>query len=572
MSRNDLKQPTIENFYLEIHANKKPLATLRSTGQPAIGFALCALGFVICVLLMVAPLARMPDRVTTLHIAVGSLLATVGSWLPSNFGLASNPLDARGSTACIEFFLLLALAGICYGLGALLVQRRAEASNQRSLRYLIWASAILAGTIYVLTPAMLSHDIVAYASYGRVLAVYHSNPYFVAIATFPHDPFTSVNYWSKTVSAYGPIWMFVCGFFGLLLHPTLADYTLAFRFFALAMHLLNTWLVGCTLRQMDRAPRTVTLGMLLYAWNPLALLESSLGGHNDVLMVTFVLLSILLAVRAEKRGQLLLPRGYLPPVVALTLATLVKFTALPILATYLIFLICKTLRPTTESSHELKQALRNWRPALALLAGSLLSVLLVALAFYGPFWFGHSPQAIASSFKDVPSSLYSQNSFMRATTAWLNYKPATTFPYTLLTYRRFWDLLTYLALASGLILGTLRLWSRPTTKTFVLAALATLGAVLLITPWFFSWYITWIIGLVVVCLPLRQGRVQSALLAFTLTFSFSALLTYLFVSRYQPFDSWAYLVSILTTVPPTCAFLLALVLWRPARHSTIRSF
>lgn len=559
----------LEKFSLKIHSDKETMAKLGATNQLTVGLALCMLGFALCTLLMVTPLVRMPDRVITLHIAPGAWLARAGNWLPANLGLASDPLNARGSTACVEFICLLGLVGVCYGLGAFLVRRQTETGKQCMPRTFIWAGALLAGAIYVLTPAMLSHDIIVYASYGRVLMTYHANPYFVEIAAFPHDPFTPINYWARTVSAYGPIWVFVCGLFSLVLQPAVLAYVLAFRLFALAIHLFNTWLVGRTLHDMGRSPRTVTLGMLLYAWNPLVLLESSLGGHNDVFMLMFILLGILLAVRAEQHGLLLRPRGYLPPVVALMLATLVKFTALPILAMYLLLLICKALSPTVENSLTVKLTLRNWRIAFLSALGAGLAALLVGLAFYAPFWFGHSAQAISASFKNAPSALYSQNSFMRSTDAWLHHRPARTFPFTLLTSRRFWDLLTYLALGGGLLLGMRQFWSRPTIKTFVLVSLVTMSAILLITPWFFSWYVTWIVGLAVLCLPARQSRIQSALLAFTFAFSFSALLTYLFTNGYQPFDSRAYLLSVLTTLPPTCAFLFTLLLWQPARHSTI---
>src|SRR4029077_18157998 len=131
-----------------------------------------------------------------------------------------------------------------------------------------------------------------------------------------------------------------------------------------------------------RPPRVVTLGMLLYAWNPLVLLESSLGGHNDVFMLTFVLAGILLAVYAEQRGRSVLARGYLPVIIMLTLAALVKFTALPIVLAYLLFLTCKALRSSSDHVRA------DWHQAIRVLFWSTLTGLLVAFMFYGPFWLG----------------------------------------------------------------------------------------------------------------------------------------------------------------------------------------
>lgn len=388
------------------------------------------------------------------------------------------------------------------------------------------------------------------------------------IASFPQDPFTALNYWSRVVTAYGPLWTLVCGVFGWLLTPEPAAYIVAFRLFALGAHLLNTWLVGRTLTAMKRSPRTVTLGMLLYAWNPLLLLESSLGAHNDVFMVTFLLIGALLAARAEARGQLLRARGYLPPIVALTLAALVKFTALPVLAAALLFLACKALRPTAESPREFRQALRNCRQALRPLAWSVSTAALVALALYAPFWLGHSPRDIIASFKNPPSALYAENSFMRSFAEWGLRHPALRLNplLSLLNSRRLWDDLTYAVIALCLIAGAVWLWAKPAVSTFLKVSLATMAAVLLITPWFYSWYIAWILALAVVWLPTRPNRGETALLALTFTFSFSALLTYLFNGGL--FGSHYYLVSLFTILPPVCAFLLTLVLWRPGRSST----
>ncbi len=519
------------------------------------GFLLCTLGMVLATLLMMTPLMRVPDPVITLHFAPGQALAWLSSWLPTWPG--TTPQNAYG-----EFFVLLFLASCCYGIAALLIQRESVAARYFSIRRAIWLGTVLAGALYVLTPAMLSHDILVYASYSRVWAVYHANPYFTPISAFPHDPFTPINYWASSVSAYGPIWTFICGFWGWALPTQPVAYVLAFRICALACHLLNVWLVGRTLQTLGRSPRTVTLGMLLYAWNPLVLLESGLGGHNDGLMLTFMLLGVLLAARAEHDGTALRLRSYLPVTLALTLAALVKFTALPVLVAYLIWLLCKALRPSSMSSLNPLLALPNCLPALRTLLGAALPALLLALASYAPFWLGHSWQAINSSFKTTPSALGAENSFLRSLIEWLKYHPTLhSIPlFSMLVKRHIWDNITYGTIVLCLLPGTLWLWLRPTLKSFLLVALTTLTAVLLVSPWFYSWYVIWLLGLAAVCLPMWSNRFQAALLALTIALSFSALSTYLFNGGL--FETRFYLVSLFVTIPPLCAFLLVLIGWR----------
>jgi hypothetical protein len=538
----------------------------------------CAFAFVMCILLTVAPLSRIPDPVIQLQTPLGAILAQAGAWLPTDLGLTPNPQASLASTNYSEFLALIALAFVIYGLCALFIQQLAtqleDHKHYRRVSRLIWSGTIAAGLIYVFTPAMLSHDIIVYASASRLMGIYHANPYFVPIAAYPHDPFNTLNYWANSTSPYGPLWSVICFLWGMILGPKATAYVLAFRLFALAAHLANTWLVATTLRTSGQSNRVVTLGTLLYAWNPLVVLESSLGGHNDVFMVTFLLLGILLSLRAEKAGYLTDPRGYLPPLVAFTLAALVKFTTLPVIALFILFLTWRALRSQPSNTFRLKEAMaQRWRPALLLACTASITSALVALAFYGPFWIGHSIQSIQNSFTSPPSALYAENSILRAILAWnqTHTLPPHTVGHTLIQIfgvRKTWDYINIATLAGAVMAGSIWLWHSPSIRTFVLASLASLGALLIITPWFYSWYVTWLVGLVAVCLPLAQNRSGRALLAFTLTFSATAFLTYLFKDGYAPFGIWIGSVCLITIMPPLLVFLIAFIAWRPLREAS----
>ncbi len=535
--------------------------------------ALCTIAFVLCVLFMVAPLSRIPDPVIHLQTPLGGFLAQVGSWLPNDFGLVANAQASQANTSYLEFLGLIALMFAIYAVCALFIVRQpAESGVHRQTRYLLWTGAVLAGLIFVFTPAMLSHDILVYASYSRLLANYHANPYFIPIAAFPHDPYVPLNYWAKPVAAYGPLWLAVCGFFGFLVGPQSIGYVLAFRLFALAAHLLNIWLVTKTLRAMGQSPRTITLGALLYGWNPLVLLESGLGGHNDVFMMTFLLLGVFLTVRAQQHATLTSPRGYLPPLIALTLAALVKFTTLPLIALFIVFIALKAWRASTSDAAKVT-TVHDWKPALFAVVVSGITAGVIALAFYGPFWIGHSIHDIQLSFTTPPSALYAENSILRAILAWGHDHslPAHTLGSKLIqifSVRKVWDDINIAILGIMCIVGAIWMWYAPSIRTFTLAALAALGALLIVTPWFYDWYITWLIGLAAVSLPLSHSRIGRALLAFTLTFSASAFLTYLFKDGYPPFGIWTGLLCLTTIVPPLLAFLIAFITWHPTASKT----
>lgn len=527
------------------------------------------IAFVLSILFMAAPLSRIPDPVIQLRTPAGSWLTWAGSWLPANLGFTQNKQASIGDTGYVEFLLLIALAFIIYGLFALFIARQPnEGTSLRVIRRLVWAGALLGGLIFVFTPTMLSHDIIVYTSYSRVLAVYHANPYFVPPSAFPNDPYTPMNYWATSIAAYGPIWILVCGFWGLLVGPQPIAYVLAFRAFALAAHLGNIWLVGKTLHTMGSSKRTITLGMLLYAWSPLALLESSLGGHNDVFMVTFLLLGVLLLARAEKQSILTSPRGYLPAIVMFTLAALVKFTVLPVIALVLAFLAWKALRPSTASIPFMDALRSNWKPAAFVVMYAGIAAAAVTLAFYGPFWIGHNLNAIRASFTTTPSALNAQNSVLRALLMW-NYDhhvAAQSLQGRFIHFfsaRKLWDELTIVVLGLFCLLGMFWLWKTPTLRTFALASVATLGALLLVTPWFFSWYVTWLIGLVAIAIPVRQSRPGTALFVMAQTLAITSFLTYLYKDGYPPFGTWEGMVFLVTLAPTLLASGLAFILWHP---------
>lgn len=566
MRKNPLGEVISTSPVIEDSAQDTSLAAHQSNLLWPGGMVLYTLLFVGCSLLTINPLVRSPHHDLMPLLPLASFLGIAGNWLPLTLGTLSRSLSAS-----LEFFFCVTLTFLCYGLVIWLVSRLPAEKHVFLLRCCIWFGTILAGGIFLTVPALLSHDVWVYAGYGRLLAAYHANPYFVTLSAFPHDPLVRVDDWANTNALYGPVWLLVCGLFGRLLGPDPLSYVIVYRIFALATHLLNIWLVGQILRTLNRSPRTVTLGMLFYAWNPLVLLESSLNGHNDVFMITFVLLAFLLGARAEKNAFLLRTRGYLLPIVMLTLAMLVKFTALPILAVYLLFLICRALRSEDAQSRDIRRVLSRWRDAVRLCFWSGLVALLTTSLFYGLFWFGHNLHDILDSFRNNGTSQWAVFSFMRSFISWGDAHPAQKKNLLLLVFtdRQVWNVLDMLAVALGVILGLPRLWRKPAMSTFIPLALAAMGLLLLFAPRFYPWYATWLVGLAAICVSWREDRFTRGLLAAALIASLSAL------SIYIPglLGSRQYLGSLIDALPPVCAFLLfwGIGLWQRKESRDLRA-
>ena len=524
---------------------------------------LLASAYVVCIFLTTAPLHSMVGIHT--HIWISRVIVGVDHRLsfPSDLHLARDHDASQQETSYLEFALLILLAFIIYGLCSFLIQRRREQSYYTLAMRLIWLTAVVSGCIYIFTPVTTSDDISSYASYGRLLLIHHANPYFIPPSAFPLDPTYPLIYWKHVVTIYGPIWTLISAFLGWLAGIDSLGYLITFRVFAFASYLLNILLVTAILRALNRSPRTIALGTLLYAWNPLVLMESNLGGHNDILMVTFMLLGILLSVRA-KRNDITRFRYYVAPLVVFTMAALVKFSAIPIIALFIVMLFLKTFyaKPAVPDTSS-QNALTRWRAALFTALSATFVSSAMALLFYGPFWIGHSFKDIAYSFSSQPSAHSAYDSMLLLIRV-LNKIHSLPAYLLLFTVRNTWDIIILFAVVFALVAGIAMLRLTPTTRTVALATQLVLGTFILLTAWFVPWYVTWLVGPAVVCLPIAGDRLGRALFTFMLAFSASAFLTYYYVSLGQSvFDptriSLFFLVGIGIFCIPLVAFLLALV-------------
>lgn len=482
-------------------------------------------------------------------LSVSRVLTSFGQWLPVNL------LHSTSLTGNAEFLILLALACVLYAVCALLIRYRfSEATYIRALSVIMCGTAI-AGLLFVFTPALPSHDVFIYADYGRSIVAHGANPYVVPPATVsPHDPITVLDDWKYVPAAYGPFWLAMCAFFALFLGDNPVRYVFAFRLLGLLAHVLNTLLVIGTLHVMGRSRRTVTLGALLYGYNPLVLMESCLGPHNDALMVTFMLSGIWFALRTTRLTTL---RGYLVPVLMLTCAILIKFTSAPLL----LFFGWLLLRQSLLEAKPYVSFIPRWRCVVVnvFLAG-LVSGLMIVL-FYGPFWIGHSVSAIVKSFTSPPSSSFAQNSILRVFIEWVKLHGLpqhSSFAYHVvhvLSQHPIWNTINSLTLLVAMLVGAILLWRRPTVQNVILATLFTLEAILVVTPWFYAWYVLWIMGLAVALLG--SGRATRPFVAFALAFSVSAVCSYLagyFLTSLAPGGDWLAPRVALTIVPPLLVF------------------
>jgi Protein of unknown function (DUF2029). len=525
-----------------------------------------ALAFIVGFLVLTNPVTRAsrldvsPDisMPKSLHPLAMPFLTGWGRWLPMDLHLSfSDPVLSIYRTANVELVVVVAFILAIYLLALYFVARRAAFDQLKFVRIVMLVSVVVVGVILILLPGMASKDIFVYADYANVFGRHGANPYFAfPTVVAPKDALTRIDDWNKVSSAYGPLWSVVtAGLTGLLGdHPLRQFY--GYRCMGLVYHLVNIFLVGAILRATGRSERTVTFGMLFYAWSPLVLLETVLGGHNDAFMAIFMLLGVLLAIRAAKR-DLLRPANYIPPMCAFSLAMLIKFTSFPLILLFLLLLAAKALG--------FPAPLRSWRSfhwgaAIKHVVIAGLTFVVIMLLSYGPFFVGHSLGAIAHSFSLPPSSYQSQNSIMKVAVLYLQDHKGES---GLLLYKvmhvlslhSLWTLIDAFGLFVCLCFCVWRVWLAPTVRTFVLCGLTMMTALLILTPWFYSWYVIWLVCLNAALLAFPLGRWGRMLFVFVLAFSISALATYIDIGFFRNQLLYRYLLS---TVPP---FLVVMVYW-----------
>ncbi len=196
-----------------------------------------------------------------------------------------------------------------------------------SVLLLIAVFALAFQVTLFLAPGLFSTDLFSYATYGRIAGVYGSNPFILVPSDFRGDRLTEWVHpqWLDAPSVYGPVWVDLSWATGRLTQGlSLPDQVMAYKLLANSIHLVNVGLVWALLRRTSPTARLA--GILLYAWNPLILFEFAGNGHNDVLMVTF-LLAAFLCYQAGRPTLGLVP---------LALSILVKYTTALITPFYLV--------------------------------------------------------------------------------------------------------------------------------------------------------------------------------------------------------------------------------------------
>ena len=232
--------------------------------------------------------------------------------------------DVRGAIG--YGVLVIALFGLYQGAWRLLErQETSTGARSRSFLAIVIGFGVLFALVLVWMYPINATDLFQYFFRSRIFVLYGCNPLFDTPGRFFTDPYLYlVGEWTDIASPYGPVWELLAGGVAWATGGKLLPNLLALKSMAVLFYAGGVVLVYKILGQL--APERRLGGTLLFAWNPLILFQWIGNGHNDVVMLFFILLGIWLWAR--KRMLWVLP--------ALTAAVLVKMIAVIVIPLFVL--------------------------------------------------------------------------------------------------------------------------------------------------------------------------------------------------------------------------------------------
>jgi alpha-1,6-mannosyltransferase len=207
----------------------------------------------------------------------------VPSWLAGVFGRSGVDLGLGG------LIVVMALMFVCYTIVI-------RASDQLSGRAVLIGMACL-NAVVLLAPPLLSTDVFSYVAYGRLGAMYGTNPYLHGPITIAMDPlyqFVPLR-WVTTPTAYGPLFTAL----SYLLAPLgIAWNVLAYKAIAAASSVVIAYVVwnAARLRGLNPVKAVALVGL-----NPVIVVYGVGGGHNDLLMLAILVTGVYVLLRHNER-------------------------------------------------------------------------------------------------------------------------------------------------------------------------------------------------------------------------------------------------------------------------------
>jgi alpha-1,6-mannosyltransferase len=252
---------------------------------------------------------------------IGRTASRLPLWLPGLLSLGGYgimalwfplvPHAAEHPTRDVRSFAPTLAAGLAYagllcllfGLQYWLYRQVKERAGCLGLRAILLTGALYALPLLFTYP-ITATDLYRYFIRGRVAVVHQADPFSVPVSDLADEPYRELaGEWATDTSPYGPLWELIAGRVVAAVPDDPALALLLFKGLAVAAFLASAALIWSLSVQSGRARQAALTA--LWAWNPALLLTFAVNGHNDGLMILWLLLGWWLIRRGRCQWGLL---------------------------------------------------------------------------------------------------------------------------------------------------------------------------------------------------------------------------------------------------------------------------
>ena len=340
---------------------------------------------------------------------------------------------------------------VIYVLAAYLVRQH----QNRTTGYIIIVSAIAFNLTMLFLYPVDSNDIFDNIIRGRIQSIYHANPFYDTPVQFLDDPFHPYIAWDHVPSAYGPGWEAIAAISTWLSGDSILTNVFALKCVSVIAYAGTSIVIALTLRIL--APERVLFGVTLLAWNPLAIYVIAGNGHNDAVMVFFLMLGFYFFVR----------KNFALTVLAEMIGVIIKFIPLFIVPAIVVASIRNL--PDTQS-----------RARFVLII--TIACVIIALAAYVPYWHGG----------DILGLTWRANNFTTSLPALIQSSLAP--PWGKAETNQLVSWTATIVLAIWILRELWSLWQHNDIDSVIRTSFSILAFYLLVTClWVQSWYALWLI-------------------------------------------------------------------------------
>ena len=239
-----------------------------------------------------------------LAIALAIFVYSYG-FVDFNLTLSSHPVVMQFVTWCqslamfnrpLSLTVFLVITTLLFTL-YFLTLRVAKAYMFTSFPYKL---VIILALIFALSYPFLSHDVFKYLFSGRMVVDYGLNPHLFSPDQVVGDDWLRFLRWVHTPSPYGPFMTVLASAYYLLGAGKFVPTLYLFKLDQIGWYILAIFLIGKLSGKITKSKNKAVISQLIFALNPLILVEWLVNAHNDAPMITLLLLSLYLLTQKKR--------------------------------------------------------------------------------------------------------------------------------------------------------------------------------------------------------------------------------------------------------------------------------